>query len=230
MAKAAPRPIFRFLDQPALYGIAVNVAQLLDALALSPHVEIVIAGLPEVLEVTNQPSRNRLFDGLHRAGQRSVFRFADQQMHVLGHDHIADYIEVVASPALFQRDFKQMHRAGARQQRLTLVATEGDEVKVSSFLITLQSARHTMRIAGLRKLSVMDDTCGRDGPALAKTGLERGTQISFCDEYGCKALLAGPPATSSTEPRNPLKQRTLERVTRLRRRLRNAKGLTTRLR
>src|SRR5271157_3211799 len=177
MAKTAPRPMFRFCDQPALHRIAVNVAKLLDALALRPHVEIVIASLPEVCQVTNQTAGNRLLDGLHGAGQRSVLRLADQQMHVLGHDHVTDEIEVVSPSALFQRDFKQMHRTWTCQQRLTLVATEGDEVKLACFLIALQSVRHTMRIAGLRRLSVTGNTCGRDGPALAKTGLERGTQI-----------------------------------------------------
>src|SRR5271157_1448208 len=140
MAKTAPRPMFRFCDQPALHRIAVNVAQLLDALALRPHVEIVIASLPEVCPVTNQTAGNRLLDGLHGAGQRSVLRLADQQMHVLGHDHVTDEIEVVSPSALFQRDFKQMHRTWTCQQRLTLVATEGDEVKLACFLIALQSA------------------------------------------------------------------------------------------
>jgi len=30
----------------------------------------------------------------------------------------------------------------------------------------------------------MDDTCGRDGPALAKTGLERGTPCDFAMNAG----------------------------------------------
>src|SRR5271157_6417479 len=157
------------------YVVILGERRSLDALALRPHVEIVIASLPEVCPVTNKTAGNRLLDGLHGAGQRSVLRLADQQMHVLGHDHVTDEIEVVAPSALFQRDFKQVHRARTGQQWVTLIATEGDEVKLACFLIALQSARHRSRIVEMRDLSVMGDTGGRDGPALAKTGLERGT-------------------------------------------------------
>jgi hypothetical protein len=49
VAIAAPRPLFWFLRQPSGYGIAVHVAQLLDALARRPYVEVVEAALPCVL-------------------------------------------------------------------------------------------------------------------------------------------------------------------------------------
>jgi hypothetical protein len=39
-----------------------------------------------------------------------------------------------------------------------VIATESDEVQIASFLMTLQSARHVMRIVGLKISSMTDDT------------------------------------------------------------------------
>ncbi|PYX32706.1 MAG: hypothetical protein DMG77_02465 [Acidobacteria bacterium] len=52
VAKAAPGPVFRVLDQSALHGIAVDVAQLFDALGFGPYVEVVVASLPKPLAVS----------------------------------------------------------------------------------------------------------------------------------------------------------------------------------
>lgn len=45
--EAAPLPLVGSFHQPALDGVAVNVAQLLNALARAPHIEVVEAPLPE---------------------------------------------------------------------------------------------------------------------------------------------------------------------------------------
>jgi len=47
MTKAAPIPILGARYQPAFYRIPVNVTKLLHKLALTPEIEIVVAGLPE---------------------------------------------------------------------------------------------------------------------------------------------------------------------------------------
>ena len=99
-----------------------------------------------------------LLDGLQRAGQDTALRFADQQMHVLRHDHVAGNVEIVEDTTEFQRDFKLMHGARAGQQWLAAIATEGYEVQIVSFLMALQSARHVMRIVGLRTSSMTVDT------------------------------------------------------------------------
>ena len=44
---AAPRPIFRFLDQVAFHGIAVDVLQLLDKLFVVANVAVVVSALPK---------------------------------------------------------------------------------------------------------------------------------------------------------------------------------------
>ena len=47
MSETAPGPVLRFLHQSAFYGVAVYVAQLFDALALTPDIEVVVTLLPE---------------------------------------------------------------------------------------------------------------------------------------------------------------------------------------
>src|SRR5271165_4502884 len=107
---------------------AVDISQLLDTLARRPHVEVIIPRLPKVFVVADQLARDRLLDGLYRAGQRAALRFAHQQMHVFGHHHVTGDIESVANSAPFQRAFKQMHRLPARKQRLAPIATERNKV------------------------------------------------------------------------------------------------------
>jgi len=46
--KAAPCPILRHVHQSSFHRIAMNVAQLLDALCFGPYRKIVIADLPEL--------------------------------------------------------------------------------------------------------------------------------------------------------------------------------------
>jgi hypothetical protein len=79
-------------------------------------------------------------------------------MHVLRHDHVAGDVEIVEDATQFQRDFKLMHCARAGQQRFAVITTESDEVQIASFLMALQSARHVMRIVGLRISSMTADT------------------------------------------------------------------------
>ena len=47
MTGAAPLPVFRVLAQSTFHRVAMDVAQLFDALVLAPYVEVVVAGLPE---------------------------------------------------------------------------------------------------------------------------------------------------------------------------------------
>jgi len=65
----------------------MNVAELLGELALAPHVEVVVARLPERLRgAQRQSARDRLLERLQRLCEPPLFRFAHQQVDVLGHD------------------------------------------------------------------------------------------------------------------------------------------------
>jgi hypothetical protein len=47
MIEAAPQPILGTFDQPAMNRVAVDVAEFLDSLRLTPDVEIIVTRLPE---------------------------------------------------------------------------------------------------------------------------------------------------------------------------------------
>jgi hypothetical protein len=61
VTKAAPLPFCRFFDQSAFDRIAMQVEQLLHELALTPHVAIIIALLPERTRIYRTGSTAQLF-------------------------------------------------------------------------------------------------------------------------------------------------------------------------
>src|ERR1035441_7921670 len=86
---AGPLPVFRPRHQATSHGVAVNIAQLLNALPVAPYVEVVVTRLPEGLRAPQRkPASHRLFQGLNRNGKLSFFWLAHQQMYVLRHHHI----------------------------------------------------------------------------------------------------------------------------------------------
>jgi hypothetical protein len=103
-AKAAPTPLLWFGDQPALHRIAVHITQLLDALALAPHIEIIEAVLPDMLNslteqlllrrcsapanLSQEPSCETLLQRLHHFRWVAFFRLTDQKVNMLGHHHV----------------------------------------------------------------------------------------------------------------------------------------------
>jgi hypothetical protein len=120
---AAPRPLLRLLHQATGNGIAVHIAKLLDPLARRPHIEIVEASLPhvfgldrKVLLCSNSASANRLqnaareslFDRLHHPRWIPLFRFADQQMNVVGHNDVADHHKAVTLADLLEHYKKKI--------------------------------------------------------------------------------------------------------------------------
>src|ERR1700747_557800 len=110
----APRPLFRFEHQSALHRIAVHITQLLNALLLAEDDKIVEAALPDVTGLERsvpqlalprvgpqaklaQPApRKTLFQSLHYDRRIATLRFAEEQMHVLGHDHVTGNDKTIA--------------------------------------------------------------------------------------------------------------------------------------
>ena len=79
----------------------MNVTEFLHKLAIVPDVEIVIALLPEMLGkvptqantglewgTRDQAARHALLQRLESIGEQAALGFADQQVNMLGHDHI----------------------------------------------------------------------------------------------------------------------------------------------
>ena len=69
---------------------------------------------------------------------------------MLGHDHVSNHIEPIASPGLFERSLKDILRVGRVEEGLPPVTSEGDEVETVGLLETHQSPRHgvTVRCSG----------------------------------------------------------------------------------
>ena len=66
-------------------------------------------------------------DDPRRAGRR---RFADQEVHVLRHDYVADQREGISGTNLTENTDDEVASADRMEKRSALVATEGDEVEV----------------------------------------------------------------------------------------------------
>jgi len=82
-------------------------------------------------------SRKSKFKSLHH-GRRSLYsRFADQQMNVLGHDHVTGNDELIAPANLLQHSQQQVTTASRAEQRLSLITTASDEMKVSGAVVAL---------------------------------------------------------------------------------------------
>jgi len=183
LTKAAPIPIFRTFTQSALHRIAVDVTEFLHKLAIVADVEIVIAFLPEMLgEVPtqantglewgtlatrrgtrDQAARHSLLQRLESVGEQTAFRFADQQVNMLGHNDISVNAESETAPHTLQREFEDSLGGVSREQRSPMVTGECYEVAVPRFLKSFQCPRHEAR---LRSTKV---------PTQAKSRLEWGT-------------------------------------------------------
>lgn len=67
-------------------------------------------------------------------------------MDVLGHHHVADHVEPVAAPGLFERAFENVLRVVCVEERLPTITTEGDEVETLRLLEPDESPRHVKRL------------------------------------------------------------------------------------
>jgi len=143
---AAPEPVFRSRDQVAMDGIAVDVLEFLDALLGSPDVEVVITGLPEASVVTVESLGDGLLQRLDCAGESGPFGLSDEQVNVLGHDHISDHMEAVAATGLFERALEGFFGVRCVEEGLPTITAKGDEVEISALLETDKPPRHGERL------------------------------------------------------------------------------------
>jgi hypothetical protein len=67
--------------------------------------------------------------------QALSLRFADQQVDVLGHDHISNDHQTVSPPNLFKHLQEQIPPSTESEESLAFMTTESDEVQISGFVI-----------------------------------------------------------------------------------------------
>ena len=109
------------LNQAFPYRVGVHVMKFFFFLGVTPDIEIIKAALPET-PVLRQPvvegqqklplrspalsaahgPRDALFQNLQNSGHRAFGRFAEKQMHVIGHEHIAHQRELILAADLAQ--------------------------------------------------------------------------------------------------------------------------------
>ncbi len=148
VTEAAPGPVLGTRHQSAMHRIPMNVAKLLDELALTPDIEIVVARFPKRLVCTkSKPPRDTLFQGFQRLRQRAALRFVEQQMHVLWHDDVSVDAQLIGLPDSFERGDKGCPCLLACQLRLTSKTAEREEVNLPCLLEAFQSPGHRERLA-----------------------------------------------------------------------------------
>jgi hypothetical protein len=137
-----PAPILRSFHKTSGDRIAVHVLQLFDSLVMGEHIEVVITGLPE--RTLREAFWDRELEGLKRFGKRNlvVFRFTDEEVNMLRHDDVAEDLEVVPPPGLFERVEEDVSWGWGVELGFTTVAAEGDEVVVTFVVISLETERH----------------------------------------------------------------------------------------
>ena len=75
--------------------------------------------------------RIALLKHLHDRGRVTDFRFTDQQMKMLGHDHVSQHDKAIAHPRLFQNAQEQIAPPGAIEPPMALITAASDEVQVA---------------------------------------------------------------------------------------------------
>ncbi len=142
VAEAAPWPVFGLCHQAAGYRVAVHVTEFFSELPLGEDVEVVVAGLPEVLAVAFEALRGFVFEDVESYSQGVGFGFGDEEMDVLGHEDVAVEKETVTSAESFE--FFEECGAGVVVVEVgePTVATEGDEVVVTLVLIAFEAGGH----------------------------------------------------------------------------------------
>ncbi len=75
-------------------------------------------------------------------------------MNVLGHNHVTNHHEAVASAHLFHNFEKQIATPWRAEESASLIATGRKEVKISGAVVTMQSCRHPNLYHRNQELSV----------------------------------------------------------------------------
>ena len=158
--KAAPGPIFGMIDQLSFQRIHVHVVKFFYPLLQAPHIKIIEAPLPESRQrivavfkfqtqlsrrfalLAAQAARDALLQHLNHSGRRAFGRFADEQVYVLGHDHVAHQGEPVAVARLAKNLDEGVSGANGAQKRQSPIACEGDEMQMSVAVVTNEFVGH----------------------------------------------------------------------------------------
>lgn len=99
---------------------------------------------------------NALLQHQHHGAGRGAVRFANEQMDVLGHDHVSEERKAVAVADLTQDFEEDVAAAFGSEERQTMVTTAGDEVQVTQAIAPFKAVFHWMFRSGVIMLRWSD--------------------------------------------------------------------------
>lgn len=173
----------------------MDIPELFDPLLLGEHVEVVVASLPELLSIALESLCGRAFQAAHGCGQLLKLWFREEQMDVLGHDHVAEEEELMPLTDALDDLFEGDSGLVVVEIRQPVEATEGDEVVVTKCLVALQSARHEVIVSSTDRSPHPCYPTVLPPPVRGKAAHEWGTQIW---------VMGGPPAGGQLRAIRPL--------------------------
>ena len=156
----APRPIPGIYHQLRPDRVVVHVLKFLHHLRAVVHVEVVVSSLPESTKLSRgfcegecplprllalsfpQIAGNSLLEHLHDFRGIAGSRFADQQVHMFGHEHIADQRKTIPGANLLQNSDGKIPCPNGAKKRPSLIATKSDEMEVAATSEASQMFRH----------------------------------------------------------------------------------------
>jgi len=164
--KAAPGPLFGRGDQASLDRVAMDVAKLLNSLALCPDIKVVEPSLPERIRKnwgapglaafarpgnagTFQTADEPEFKCLHGSGDGCPLRFRDQQMYMLGHNDITQHDKPISAANPFQYLQKHVATRCIVQQRLAVITAKCEKVEIPRAVSTVKIFGHRWRVEQL---------------------------------------------------------------------------------
>jgi len=138
----------------------MHVVKFFDSLFQAPNIEIVEAALPKARQrivalckcesklsgrfvlLAAQAARNALLQNLNHGRRRTFGRLADEQMDVLGHDHVAHQRESIAVARFAENPDERVPGANRAQKRQAPIAGEGDEMQMAAPVMTNEFMGH----------------------------------------------------------------------------------------
>lgn len=79
-----------------------------------------------------------------------MFRLRQEQVHMIGHEHVAEEMEGVPAAGLFDNLLECVAGVRGRKDVSVPVAADGDEVQVACSVATEETLRHTRQFRGGR--------------------------------------------------------------------------------
>lgn len=120
-----------------------------------PYIPVVITLLPERACIdptaqTAQPFGKRKLQIMDSVSECGRLRFAQQQMHVLGHDDVSVDEHVEAEAHVFQTDEEEIVTLHGTEVLFATITTEGHEVNLPGVVITMKVVGHVRTIQRAR--------------------------------------------------------------------------------